>query len=293
MIELPVTPLQPVPDYFGRHAGGPRVFLKREDLLPFGGGNKVRRFLCWLQERSDKGQLAGSRVAALSDRGAHTFLVLARMAASGRLPVRSLLFWERATASSPYSEKVRQGYLDRADVKVHSGGLLSLLLRYAWARLFRRTALCVLGIGGSARTVGQPYRGVFLECTRQLAEHGHETVRTWHVFPIASGNMADGFLRTMREESLRNHRLIGVLTGPMPSRLWVRLRYALETRLSLLRLPRMKWRQFQEMAASFHRRTGVWVDPNHAIYAALALDRLPSAVGPKDAVVLWITCPRL
>lgn len=290
MTELPITPLQAVPDFFTPRGAGPAVFLKREDLLPFGGGNKVRRLLCWLDEQVRAGRPPG-RVAALSDQGSHTFGVLSRMAAEGRTPIRSLLFWERATPPTPYSRRIREGYLHRPDVVVQPGSLPGLLLRCASSRLFKRSEVAVLGIGGSVRTVAQPYRGVFAECREQLGGQGKGRARTWHVLPVASGNMADDFLRSIREGGRHNHRLVGVLTGPLPSRLLMRLHYGRERKMTLLRMPLLAWQQYLEAAAEFFGRTGVWLDPNHAIHAARALARLKCSAGPDDAIVLWVTCP--
>ena len=80
---------------------------KREDLLPYGGGSKVRRLAPWLRALP-----AASGVACLSDVGSHTFLVLARLLASGEFPVERLLFLERRVPTTPYREALRD-QLDR------------------------------------------------------------------------------------------------------------------------------------------------------------------------------------
>ena len=59
------SPLEEVAGGLG--AAGPRLFLKREDLLPFGGGVKVRRSLPLAADGDPR------PIAVLSDRGAHTF----------------------------------------------------------------------------------------------------------------------------------------------------------------------------------------------------------------------------
>jgi hypothetical protein len=273
------------------------LFLKREDLLPYGGGNKVRRFLLWLKELSEREGICtngvGSKtIAVLSDQGAHTFHVLTRMLEAEVSPVASLLFWERTKPKTAYSDNIRRAYLDRPNICVQSGASVEMLLRFLRTKWVVPRDTVVMGIGGSVRTKGQPYRGAFKECLRQLAEFGRAGARVWHLFPVASGNMADSFLRTIRDEKLTDHRVIGVLTGPgLLSRLMVRLKYLLKQNIVLVRRPKLSWPEYLAVATRFFKRTGVWVDPSHCSYAASLLEDLPRFICGDDVIVFWITCP--
>jgi hypothetical protein len=295
MIELPPTPLQGVPKDPAKTE--PALFLKREDLLPFGGGNKVRRFLFWLKELSESESSPGTHlrnktVAVLSDRGAHTFRVLTRMLEGEVSPIASLVFWERATPGTPYSNRIRRTYMNHPNISVRSGASLEMFLRFLWTKCLGASGTEVMGVGGSVSTKGQPYRKVFEECLRQLAELGKAETRVWHLFPVASGNMADFFLRAIREKTLTNHRVIGVLTGPvLLLRLFVRFKYLWERNIVLVRRPRLSWSEYEAAATRFFKRTGVWVDPNHMLYAASLLDDLPPFVRREDVVIFWVTCP--
>lgn len=281
-MELPVTPLQRVPARNGRPGGA--LFFKREDLLPFGGGNKVRRFLHFFERRPDR-----IHAAALSDRGAHTFGVLAAMRADPVLPLSRLTFYEHRVPANPYRERLARTYADCADIEVHRGAGALLWLRWRAAGLVRSSGRCRLGIGGRAPDADGAYTPVVDECVAQLADAGTPEGPVIHVFPMASGDMAGAFLRRFDERGLADHRVVGVMTGPRFSRAWLRLRYAGCARLTLRRARVLTWARYLEAAEACHAATGAWLDPVHAIHAWEALHRAPGALADAT-VVLWVTC---
>jgi len=281
-VELPVTPLERVPAGTGRPAG--TLFFKREDLLPFGGGNKVRRFLHFFERRPDC-----IRAAALSDLGAHTFAVLASMRADPALPLSALTFYERRVPANPYRERLARTYADCADIEVRRGAGVLLWLRWCAAGLVRSSRCRRLGVGGRAPDAHGAYAPVVDECVAQLADAGTPEGPVIHVFPMASGDMAGAFLRRFDERGLADHRVVGVMTGPGFSRAWLRLRYAARARLTLRRAGALTWARYLEAAQACHAATGVWLDPVHAIHAWEVLRHAPEAFA-EATVVLWVTC---
>lgn len=286
MKPLPATPLEQIPSHTA--SGMPRIFLKREDLLPYGGGNKVRRFLSWWEENPHV-----NRLGVLSDRGSHTFWTLAQMLEGPfkKSPLRSLVFFERRRAANPYVERLRQSYLNHPDIQVRTGRFLWLFSQYLKMKYFSRRNTATLGIGGQVPKPDACYGEAMEECVGQLAAAGAGKCRIWHLFPVASGNMAKSFLHYFRKKNLENHRILGILTGPRPARFWVRMKFLFEKRILLKRRKRVTWRRYQRAALDCHKSTGIWMDPRHAICAWRALARLPEEVSFNDVIVLWVTCP--
>jgi len=311
MIDDLVTPLEPLVEGAGGSGSGRIIYLKREDVLPFGGGNKVRRFLAWLAEArrdsdssgADRGDGQSAKlhrhldqfesIGVLSYRGAHTFLVLAEMFRRGLVPARSLTFWETQREPNPYTELVRRKYLDQPNIDVIGGGTVRLLGQMTWARIRGGPRRLVAPIGGSMAPVAPPYREPLDQCIAQLAALGHRSERVWHLIPASSGVMLDGLRRAIRDRGADDHRVIGVLTGPLAARLKVAWRSRAQRDVLLVQPQRTSWRSYLRLARSFFAQTGIWVDPTHMIYSVRVLRELPRAVQPCDIVVAWITCPRL
>lgn len=246
---------------------GIRFFLKREDLLPFGGGNKVRRLMHWRKAHPQCRELT-----VLSDYGSHTFYSLSQMAPA----FDSLTFYERRCPSTPYREAVRKRYVDVPGVRIIQGSLPELWLHSQRDRRPR------LGIGGSLPSSAMAYRDPMRACIEQLTRMRIEGPSVLHVFPIATGTMADGFLQELKVQPGAQHTLVGVLTGHPLTRPWLRLRYLREPLLQLVRAPR-------PLAAPQH---GVFLDPNHGIYAWQALLHLVPTLQENSIVIFWITAPR-
>lgn len=288
MRALPVTPLEPVPSHTG--SGMPRLFLKREDLLPYGGGNKVRRFVQWFEKNP-----AVRRVAVLSDRGSHTFWTLAQMLEGPlrKSALNNFVFLERRRRPNPYIERLRQGYSPHPQIEVRTGRFLWLWLQYLEMKFFSGKGTRTLGMGGSIRNADAAYAAAMEDCVKQLAEAGVDGKRVWHVFPIASGNMADSFLRTFRKANLNEHRIFGILTGARPARLWMKLKYRFEPRILIKKRRRVTWRRYERAARHCYQLTGIWLDPRHTVCAWRALTRMPAEITAEDVIVFWVTSPLL
>jgi hypothetical protein len=279
------TPLEAVPPW----PGLPPLFLKREDLLPHGGGAKVRRFRAHLEAGAAEDRRP---LVVLSERGAHTFLTLARMQRDGVLR-RPLVFLERAAARTPYAERNRAEILAGPDVRLITGPLPWLLLRLAWLR--RRPAKFeVLGLGGQTpggvAAAGEAYR----EARAQLAALGPCAGRTWHLVAAASGTLAEGLLRGIQERGAVGETLLVVPTGPPMVRRRLRHRLRSEPLVTVLPTPSPAWRSALAAARAFREHSGVWLDPRHALRAWLAACSPPLArTVPQDRFVVWTTGPHI
>lgn len=256
------------------------LYLKREDQLPFGGGNKVRRLLRWKERHPDL-----QRVAVLSDRGSHTFYCLSHMAKH----FNAITLYERACEATPYRECLREVYQSTPGVQVIEGSLPLLWLRS------QQEGERLLGIGGALPACANAYGAPMEECLDQLASEGKGHLPTWHVFPIASGTMADGFLQVLRERGVRNHQLCGVLTGHLLSKPWLHWRYRMQSNVSLWRTAPLSWSHYHALASQVYESSGLWVDPHHGIYCWSILPELCASLAlVRDSVlVYWVTSPDL
>lgn len=261
-----------------------KVYLKRLDLLPWGGGNKVPRFDAFFRE---KGPL--QRVAVMSDPGSHSFHILSHyLEREGEAGAASLLFLERRRPMTPYQAELRRRYLNRPEIRVIPGNQWIHLLRTLYYHTLKDPPVHVMGMGGHVRTKENPYESLFSECVDQLAGDERSTEIT-HLFPIASGNMADGFLEVIRRKQWTNHRLWGVMTGDPLTRPWLRLRFRKEKTLTLIRSESLNEASYWHRARKFYDDTGIWPDPTHTIHLLNTLDK--KMVQNSGVIIVWITQP--
>lgn len=267
-----VTPLLEIPVDI-QTTNGVRLFMKREDLLPYGGGNKVRRLLHWRESHPTCRELT-----VLSDYGSHTFYTLSRMASA----FDALIFYERRCATTPYRDAMHQAYSYAPGISIVQGSLGELWLRSQADRRPR------LGIGGNMPSAAVAYREPMRDCVQQLHHQGVVGVPIVHIFPIASGTMADGFLQELAVcAPATGHSLIGVLTGHPLARPWLRLRYA---RQPLMRLLPSDPQNVGQVAGQ-RAVGGAHLDPNHGLYAWHALLRLLPKLRKDSVAVFWVTSP--
>ena len=271
--------------------------FKREDLLPYGGGNKVRRFLTWLRELQEvhtQDHDSYDRrlsVAAFSNVGSHTFAVLAKMLEANVYGLNRLLLWERAQPRTPYTEKIRSQYENQSGVSVVCGPSLILTIRWLLARWSPWSTCKTMGIGGAVTTRTSAYHDAIIECDHQLCDMGLQGKRRWHLFPVASGNMADAFLRVFQEKQWTHHRVLGVQTGPWIARYRNRWRYSRSEQIVLQPAGQISWSQYVSESAHFFQQTEIGLDPVHMIHVARLLKNLPKCVDANDVVIVWVTCP--
>jgi hypothetical protein len=118
--------------------------------------------------------------------------------------------------------------------------------------------------------------------------------RTWHLVAAASGTLAEGLLRGMKEQSARDETLLVVPTGPPLVRWRLRRRLRSEPLVTVLPTPSPTWPSAFAAAGAFREHCGVWLDPRHALRAWLAACSPPFArPAPEDRFVLWTTGPRI
>jgi hypothetical protein len=274
----PISPLQRVRT-FPQQA---QIFLKREDLIEPGGGNKVRRFQAFFEQH---GLL--DRVVAMSDPGSHTFQILLHfLRQHDGKGAKQLHFLERAASTSTYSDQVRKLYVDHPQVTFsHAPAFIQLIkfLAYKWF-----SGVQTIGIGGRVQLSPNPFEMAFDECIRQLQEYNIEGP-VIHLFPIASGNMLDGFLQRNARSAQMDHSFIGVTTGYRFSIPWLKFKYRRYREVTFVRPIHHTMKQYRKRAARFHQHTGVWLDPIHTLHLCDVLETHPFQ--EQSTIVVWITCP--
>ncbi len=280
-MSIKISPLQEITNH---PWGDFRLLLKREDLLIPAGGNKVRRFDAFFEKR---GHLKA--VMTLSNPGSHSFHVLTRYLKPGteEAGCDHLYFLERNIRMSPYHKSRRQDYLFHTGVTVIPGDIISLLSRQSD---LRRQGVAQIGIGGQVSIHPNPYLAVMEQCVGQLREAGIDTA-VEHILPVASGNMADGFLKYIQDNRLKGQTLLAIMTGALPSRWMLRIKYFREEYLKLKLPVKIDYAAYKVLAHQFHEVTGVWLDPGHTIQFMPFLKKNSSLKG--KTLVLWMTHPFL
>ncbi|MBB6734061.1 hypothetical protein [Cohnella zeiphila] len=260
--------------------------MKREDLIRPGGGNKVRRFQAFFDRYGSV-----DRLVAMSDPGSHTFRILLQFLQENEgKGAKELHFLERAAVTTPYADQGRKLYLNHPRVTVRQAPALIQLAKYLAYRWLPFRGVRTIGIGGWVSLSPNPFETAFSECIQQLQEYNVEGPIV-HLFPIASGNMLDGFLHRKARSAPMDHSFIGVTTGHRLSAPLLRMKYGRYREVAFIRPFRLSMEQYRNRAVRFHRHTGVWLDPIHTIHL---YDVLESRRLPKDAaIVVWITCPYL
>jgi hypothetical protein len=288
----PLSPLQRVPSLEKEQP----VFLKREDLISPGGGNKVRRFQAFFEKHKD-----AKKVATLSDPGAHTFQILKHFLKEnikedirdetedqGQLGAEQLIFLERDTPLTPYAEIIREHYRYHPDIRVSQASSFIQLLKYTFYKYASFGRVKTVGIGGNVKISPNPFEQAMEECLEQLQRAGVEG-DVVHLFPISSGNMADGFLHYVHRKGVGHHSFIGITTGDRLSIPWLKLKYVKEKKIKLIKPASYSYKGYCQKALAFHQKTSVWLDPIHTIHLTDALEKHSF---PQDStIVLWITCP--
>jgi hypothetical protein len=255
-------------------------FVKREDYLTPGGGNKVRRFHAFFQRYPNL-----KRMVTLSDRGSHTFLISHYFQTNKH----HFLFLERKRPKNEYSDRNKQCYKSNENTTVISKSFWKLLLLYGYYRfLCFDPRVKTIGIGGKVSEKLNPSANALEECMQQLEEM-NEKGTIIHLFPIASGQMADGFLRVRHART--RHHLFGVMTGDKATLLSLRYKFRKnKEQLTLIRKKNLTPEILDEKAISFYQATGIWVDPIHTVHLLPALEKI-TLTDKSSKVVLWITCP--
>ncbi len=257
---------------------GIEFYLKREDLLAPVGGNKVRRFHpIFNSGAKPKG------VIALSDPGSHTFLVVAKYLEDHQQAV----FFERNIPLTTYTKENREKYLNHANITVIRQPFWKLW--FLWLRhkhILSSKDLYALGVGGQTNELF-PSAEALWECERQL-ELLENKGAVQHLFPIASGQMLEGFL-WHQQSSEWNPGFHGVMTGPLVSRLLLKRKYKNQETVHLWKKRKITGETIQQ-AESFFHSTGVWLDPLHTIYLLNVLSEVSKHPANKT-IVFWITSP--
>lgn len=289
-----ICPLQQIPNGWGKY---PNVFAKRLDLIEPGGGNKVFRFQQFLKEHKNINTLV-----ALSNPGAHTFHVLKALIPNLPKQVRDrhspsgegnmkLLFLEQTMATNSYTKARQDLYLNKENIKVINAPFWQQLLRFLYYKYLGGSKYTTIGIGGHIDLKNSnPYEEVFREIQAHPptpSQREGEKRQVIHLFPIASGNMADCFLALTPK--LTNHRLAGVTTGGKRTFSYLNFKYRSNKNISLFRPLDYSYDAYKKKAQAFYDKSGFWLDPTHTIHL---LDVLDQELLPKDAaIVMWITCP--
>jgi hypothetical protein len=258
--------------------GYTNLFAYRLDI---GGGSKVVRFQHFLKEHSTIETLV-----AFSYPGAQTFHVLNAINSNlEKNRQMKLLFLEQETQANPFTVARRNLYLKQENIKVINGPFWQQMFHFFFYKYFGGKKYTTLGIGGHIElNGGNPYAEVYNDCCKKLND-GQEVI---HVFSIASGNMADCFLKVIEQKN-NKHQLAGVTTGGNKTFPYLSYKYRNEKNITLHRPLDYSYETYKEKARAFHQKSGFWLDPTHTIHL---LDTLDQNLLPKDAtIVMWITCP--
>lgn len=282
MLDLPETKLKTV-IIPGKNT--PRFFLKYESDLPFGGGNKVRRFLCWLDENKD-----AKEIHIASDVGSHSFLVLSQILQDLRYKHLVATFWERENSNfSPYRTQIRKNYLNNNKIRIQS---YHFLFFYKWLLNYvSRNKTVLFTLGGSVFLKNNAYQKTLSECISQLKQFEITHQRIWHLLPIASGTMSDAFLAFFEENKLYNHKIIGLLTGDKLLRPYLILKYFFNKHIHLLETQSISWEKYIGLTHHFYEQNEILLDPIHTSHLALFLQKIPKWINQEDVVVVWLTQP--
>ncbi len=257
--------------------GYANLFVNRLDLV---GGNKTFRLRQFFKDHENVETLV-----AFSYPGAQTFHALnAYNLSLEKDRQMNLLFLEQETPLNPFTEAKRNLYLKEEKIKVISGPFWKQMLRFSFYKFFGGKKYTTLGIGGHIDlNGGNPYAEVYNDCCSKLA--GQQVI---HIFSVASGNMADCFLKIIDQTNNKDH-LAGVTTGGNKTFPYLSYKYGLKQNVSLHRPLDYSYETYKEKAKAFYQKSGFWLDPTHTIHL---LDVLDQNMLPKDAtIVIWITCP--
>jgi hypothetical protein len=268
-----ICPLQKIE---GEWSGYSKLFAKRLDLV---GGNKGFRFQQFFKEHPRIETLV-----ALSNPGAHTFHVLQTDSKM------QFLFLEQQMTANPYTEARRSLYLNQENIKVIQAPFWQQLLRFLYYKYFGGIKYSAICIGGHIDLKdANPYEDVFKECCEQISlfysqPKGVDAKEVIHLFPIASGNMADCFLAIHTD-----NKFVAVTTGGKRTFSYLNFKYRSTKNISLHKPLDYSYEVYKEKAKVFYDKSNFWLDPTHTIHL---LDLLDQELLPKDAIiVMWITCP--
>lgn len=251
------------------------VDLYRLDQLPFGGGNKVPRFIEFFSNNEKIKTLV-----AMSDMGAHTFNALIEFYENqGIHQIEKMIFLENTIGMTDYQEAIRQRYQSHPAVKVHSGSTWKMFVLYAYYKCMRRCT--VLGIGGHVKVKAPFFGMIFKDCLIKLP-----VSKVLHILPVSSGDMLKEFLKVADSE---HHRFIGIMTGNPLSRLLLKYQFRHYKNVRLIKPKLISEEQYIKFGKKFYKETGISLDPVHSIqsmYLGNHLRRLH-----KENVVIWMTQP--
>lgn len=265
-------------------SGMKRIYAKRVDLLQRGGGNKVPRFDAFFKKH---GHL--KKVVTLSNPGAHTFFILKNYLTTDpdKPGAESFIFLERSMAANPYSQALSNEYLKDHRIKVYRKSFFKQFFIFLYYKFFKLGAKTV-GIGGHIRLRENPYEALFLEAINQLKDLTDNIKEVVHILPIASGNMAEAFLKTIEKHKITRHSLYGLMTGDRATFLFLRMKYFFNHNIRLFRPGIYDYDRYIKKAKFFYKYSNIWLDPVHTIHFT---DILNDHFLQNKIVVLWITCP--
>lgn len=269
------TPLEPL-----NSALYPNVYAMREDLQQPGGGNKVRRFRVFLDNRKD-----ARRIIAISDPGSHTFYVLSKLRSS--YPhVTEWIFLERKSPMTAYQQENRRQYLNKSNISVITASFLAQFMRKEMYRMRNTPGTYILGIGGTTKDENNMAEKAFHECESQLSGAGYHTVN--HVLPAASGQMLQGLYQGAKRSPSR-HTFTAVFTGAGILRYRLQWKWRKIQDISILH-PASSRAEIQKTMDDFYVETAIQLDPIHTGRAVHSWLQIRYRNIPT---VLWITNPYL
>lgn len=257
------------------------IFLKCEYELPYGGGNKVRRFIQWLDENPYT-----KEVHIASDKGSHSFLIMNYILKNSCYQHIKGIFWEKENSTFiKYRENNRQIYLGNANITTRK---FSIQFYLNW---FFSSNDHLYSLGGKVNTQKNAYEKAMNECIHQLNALKQTNHTIWHLLPLASGTMSDAFLSYFRQHKSNQHKLIGLLTGDKIYRKFLKTKYLLTQNIYLLETETLTWNHYVTLAQQVKENHQIVLDPIHTCHLWNFLRNIPDWISSKDLIVVWLTQP--
>lgn len=278
MIELPVTSLKPI--LLGKRQL-PLTFLKCEFELPFGGGNKVQRFIQWLDEHPQT-----KEVHLASDEGSHSFLIMNNILNNARYQHIKGIFWEKKNSTFiKYRENNRRVYSKNKNITIKK---FTLQFFINWLRSANHQ---LYSLGGRVVTKQNPYEKTMEDCITQLHPFIILNQPIWHLIPLASGTMADAFISYFSQHQLHQHKVIGLLTGNKSFKNILKLKYMFSNKIHLLETQMPLWNHYVTLAKQVESTHQLLLDPIHTCHLWKFLQTMPNWISNQDLIVVWLTQP--
>jgi hypothetical protein len=262
---------------------GQSFYVVREDLVPFGGGNKVRRYLSWLKENPTV-----SEIHILSNPGMHSLLSICTILKDMNFHHIKLFLWELNVKLTEYTRLVRQRCLESGAIILSSRNSFFTLVRFLYYK-FKRKANCLYSIGGKVELVQRAYAEAIDQCLQQIPLCESQQKEFIHVLPCASGMMVDDFLSYFKKNNITNHSIIACATGPYLPSLLLKIRFFFVRQIHVFSKPILSQEIINSIVGRVSDHYGLKIDPIHGVFAWQLLLQFLDVDRKNSSYIFWCT----